>query len=272
MPASRAIDATVSGLSPESTFSSTPWLWNHSTVACASGRSRSARRTSPCAWGRSSSSRSAVPNASTRRPSPAARPASASEASQVEVLGRAEHVPDAVDPLGAVAVPRRERHLLLDLGRVGGVGVRDRLERRVARRRGGRVAAELVGQRVGADEPDDAKRGLGERAGLVEADDVDRRERLDRVQLLDERAATRHAQRGDGVRQADEQHEPFGDERDDRRDGGRDRGVQRRVTVPERVAEHHRERHHQRHEDEQAAGSAPARAASADGGTCAPRP
>ena len=45
MPASRAIAATVSGASPESTFSSTPWERKYSTVARASGRSRSARTT-----------------------------------------------------------------------------------------------------------------------------------------------------------------------------------------------------------------------------------
>ena len=51
--------------------------------------------------------------------------------------------------------------------------------------------------------------------GLVDADHVDAGERLDRVEPLDERAATRHAAGGDGEGHAREQDETLGDERDD---------------------------------------------------------
>ena len=76
-----------------------------------------------------------------------------------------------------------------------------------------RAASSLVGPTPAAGSSvDDAQARLRQRAGLVEADDVDGGERLDRVQLLRERAAPRHAQRRDRVRQARQQDQALRDE------------------------------------------------------------
>ena len=141
--------------------------------------------------------------------------------------------------------------MLFDL--LGGSGICgcDRLERRVACGSRCGVAAELARKIVGPDEVDDSKRGFRQRPRLVEAHEVDGRQRLDRVQLLRERAAARHPHRRDGVRQAREQDQSLRHHRHDRGDGGRHRGVQRRVPVPERVAEQRAERHHHGDEREQ---------------------
>ena len=167
------------------------------------------------------------------------------------MLGRAEDVADAADPLRAEAVARRERNLLLDRRRRGRIGLGDRLDRRVPHRRGRSELPELLANRRRPGDIDDSQRGLGQGACLVEADDVDGGERLDRVQLLRQRAPPRHPQRRDRVGQACEQDQPLRDERHDRGDGGRHRGVQGRVPVPERVAEDDAERDHHRDEYEQ---------------------
>ena len=104
MPASRAIDATVSGRSPESTFSSTPCAANHSTVAArlrpqALGEDHQPLRTRAALGELGRRLRTRVPAAP---PSPRRRP-SPSEPVEVEVLGRAEDVADAADPLRAEA-------------------------------------------------------------------------------------------------------------------------------------------------------------------------
>ena len=115
-----------------------------------------------------------------------------------------------------------------------------------ARRR--RVPAEVDGEIGRPDEVDHAERALGERAGLVEADQVDRGERLDRVQLLDERAPARHPRSRDREGEARQQDQPLRDERDNRGDRGRHGRVQRRMPLPQRVSEDQAERHH--HHDE----------------------
>jgi hypothetical protein len=56
------------------------------------------------------------------------------ETVQVEVLGRAEDVADAADPLRAEAVAGRERNLLLDGRGRGRIGLGDRRDRRVPHR------------------------------------------------------------------------------------------------------------------------------------------
>ena len=92
---------------------------------------------------------------------------------------------------------------------------------------------------------------LRQRAGLVEQNRVDGRERLDRVQLLREDAAARHADRGDRVRDACEQDQPFGNERHDGRNRCRHRVVQRRVPPVERPPERYAERHEHGDQDQE---------------------
>ena len=87
--------------------------------------------------------------------------------------------------------------------------VGDRLQRRVARRRARRVARRARAparprRRPSAGTSSTTRSvGLGQRPGLVGADHVDRRERLDRVELLGEHAAPRHLRRGDRRGEAD---------------------------------------------------------------------
>ena len=107
---------------------------------------------------------------------------------------------------------------------------------------------------VGGDERLHLDARVRQRAGLVDADRVDRRERLDRVQLLRERAAARHAHRRDGVREAREQDQPLRDERDDGGDRRRHRVVHRGVAAVERPAERDAERDQHRDEDRAGAG------------------
>ena len=113
---------------------------------------------------------------------------------------------------------------------------------------------------------------LGERAGLVEADHVGRGERLDGVELLAEGAAARHPQRRDRVGQPDQQHEALGDDRDHAGHGRRHRLAERRVLLDQRPAEQQRRAAPSRCRGSARAGRGPARAASAGGGTRAPRP
>ena len=92
---------------------------------------------------------------------------------------------------------------------------------------------------------DDAQRGLGQGSGLVDADRVDRRQRLDRVQLLRQHAPARHAHRRRRVGEADEHHQPLRDQRHDPGRGGRHRRVNGHMAVVERIAEHRAEPDHQ---------------------------
>ena len=72
---------------------------------------------------------------------------------------------------------------------------------------------------------------LGERAGLVGADDGGAAERLDRGQLADDGAAPGHARHADGERDGDGGRQPLGD----RAHGERDRGhehLERLLAAP----------------------------------------
>ena len=98
-------------------------------------------------------------------------------------------------------------------------------------------AAERVGHQILADvgivgdglERVESHHAFGDRSRLVEEHDVDARETFDRGQLLHEHAATRERDRRDRERQAREEHQPFGDHRDDARDHSGDRPVPRVV-------------------------------------------
>ena len=137
------------------------------------------------------------------------------------------------------------------------VGSRDRLERRVPGRERGREAAQCRLELVLADtrRPDelgDAQTRLGERAGLVEADDRGRCERLDRVELLRKRTVPGELEGAREVDDAREQDQPFGDEVDHRGDDGGEGVVERRVAQPERQGEGGAERdaEHDQHHDQ----------------------
>ena len=202
MPASRAIAATVSGASPEMTFSSTPssveelhrvlrlrpqLLGEHDEA-----ERPDARRGAPPS---AASGAVVVPSASTRRPARDSRAARGREAVEPEQLRRAEHEAAAVEPHRAPAAcaTRTGTCASAVLGVPGydaaiAASVELRLGR--ARREAREVALELRGAHTGRRlDADDPQRRLGERAGLVEAHDVDRGERLDGVELLRERAA-----------------------------------------------------------------------------------
>ena len=117
--------------------------------------------------------------------------------------------------------------------------VRDRVGRRVPPGEAGRERAELgahLGLRVPAERDDlvERERAVGQRAGLVDADDVDAGERLDGGQALDERSAARHARRADGERDRGEQDEALGHERDAAGGGGRDGLADRRLVEVQR--------------------------------------
>jgi hypothetical protein len=68
-------------------------------------------------------------------------------------------------------------------------------------------------------------RFLGERAGLVRADDGDRPERLDRRQPPDQRLTPQHALGADGQRDRDDRRQTLGDDGDGDADGGEDEFV-----------------------------------------------
>ena len=159
------------------------------------------------------------------------------ERAERETLGRAENVGGRRRGAGRSSGGRDENgtYSSASSGAAPVLG-RDRLERRVARRRAGGEASQLAPHLVetravrGLDR-DDAQAGLRQRPGLVEAERVDRGERLDRVQLLGERPAPRDAERGGRVGEAGQQDQALGDERDDARDRGRDRLVARVVAL-----------------------------------------
>ena len=209
------------GASPERTFSSTSCSAKNATVSAAFGRSRSASTTRPSA--RTSSGNAGSGPASERRVGAADR----------------EHAPPARAPRRARArrAPGRRRRSAPARPARGarrpGRARSSAAARRTApapttrrpstsaspasaiacsvRLREGALAAypasalrqrRLVHARRG-HEPDHPQRGLGQRAGLVGADDVDRGERLDRVQLLREHAALRDLERRHRRGQAD---------------------------------------------------------------------
>ncbi len=98
------------------------------------------------------------------------------------------------------------------------------------------------------DERDHPQPRLGQGARLVDAQRVDGGERLDRVQLLRQRAGARHAQRSRRVGDRDEQDEPFRDQRDHARDRRVHSVANANVLLPERDDQHGAEWHH--HADE----------------------
>ena len=103
----------------------------------------------------------------------------------------------------------------------GQPGVVDRLRVVLRDGRAGRVARERARQRRlrprrrPAPAPTTPQRRLGQRAGLVGADDVHRGQRLDRVELLGEHAALGDLERRHRRGEADQQDQALGDEVDD---------------------------------------------------------
>ena len=91
--------------------------------------------------------------------------------------------------------------------------------------------------------PTSRSRDLGQRARLVEAERVDGGQRLDRVQLLHQRAAARQPQSRHAVGQRGEQDQALGDERDEPGDRDLDRLVEAAALLAERDDQHHAERH-----------------------------
>ena len=95
-------------------------------------------------------------------------------------------------------------------------------------------------------EADDA---FGERAGLVEADDVDAREPFDGRELLNQHPPARERERGDREGEAREQDEPLGYRGDDAGDDARQRRAPAVVTLE--LTERQQNRgHRQRPRDE----------------------
>ena len=152
------------------------------------------------------------------------------------VVGRArgpDHLRRTKDPRAVLA--ERGRAPLAGGGERHRTGARPagwRGERR-AQRRGGRVAV-LVGRegaervvdrrsRVEGLDPVVGDRAFGERPGLVEADDVDAGEALDRGQLLHEHVAAGQRDCRDREREARQQHQALGNHRHDTGDNPRHR-------------------------------------------------
>ena len=211
MPASRAIAATVSGASPEMTRSSTPSRRKNSTVSRASraqllgeddeperlqagGGRRPARATRGVAE-RDHAAAAAPARARVAR----ARP-SANSSGAPSTYARRRRVVSALQRRA-----RGERHVVLGRSPPR-PGPRPRSPQRRVR------AGELAAKRPSARAQLAARRSIaarrGRRAGgcvsvpgLVEAEHVDRGERLDRVQLLRQRAAPRELQRRGGERE-----------------------------------------------------------------------
>ena len=241
---------------------STPSAARNATASRAPGRSSSARTTRPSGsrplgrllarrlWQRSASAGRGGEHAP---PLLGAHVRDGAELAGRDSAGCAEIEARAGDAERAPAAVAREWDLSLERLRLRREGVGERLEGEVARRGAGRERAEACPQLVLVDagsgeDLDDPQRRLGQRAGLVDAQRVDGGERLDRVELLRERAAPRHAHRRRRVGEADEQHQPLGNERHDPGRRGRDGRAQVHVAVVERVAEDRAEAEHQAHE------------------------
>ena len=272
------------GASPESTTISTPCSTRNATVSRVSGRSSSASTARPSGrsgGGPSSGSSGSAPSSSRTRPRGGPPPAARRARLRAPRAGtaRARRGRSAMPPSrsAAPAPPRR------GTGRPRRPAPAARGQRRAraprasgsaprTRRRSGRARrASSLGSTPSAGTSSTTRSAAArQRARLVDADRVDRRERLDRVQLLRERAAPRHPQRGRGVGDRDEQDQALGDERhhpgDGRVDGVADRrrpasrarrSASRRAAPSPRAAR-------------RAAGRSRARAASAGGGTRGP--
>jgi hypothetical protein len=167
---------------------------------------------------------------------------------EMEALGRAEVEALVRQGHGAPAPTAGERDLRERRRRVGlglerGPAVAlDRLQGQVARGRGARELGER-GEQTSLTNAGSgqqlcyAQRRQRQRAGLVDADRVHRGQRLDRVQLLGEHAAPRHAHGRRRVGEADEHDEPLGHQAHDTGRRGRHGGLGLHVAVVERVAE-----------------------------------
>jgi hypothetical protein len=110
----------------------------------------------------------------------------------------------------------------------------------------------LVGVRR-RHEADHPQRGLGQRAGLVGQHDVDRGQRLDRVELLGQHAPLGHLEGRDRGGEADQEDQALGDEVDE--PGGQRLHARRRGVVAQehRDQQADRQRHRDRHQPEQQA-------------------
>src|SRR5262249_57825598 len=100
------------------------------------------------------------------------------ERPEIEELGSPEHVPVVVELQAAPAPSRRERHLGARRRGRRLIALADGAERRVRARRAGGEATERVAQlvgigAVGGHELEDTQARLRQRAGLVQAYDVD---------------------------------------------------------------------------------------------------
>ena len=148
-----------------------------------------------------------MPKASTRRPGRASSSARACRPAEREELGRAEHVRRPAELAPAPAPARRERHRRSRLLGDGGAPRRSRASVAFRARRARGESTERVRElalvdAVGRDERPTWSRASVSVPVLSRQIDVDRGERLDRVQLLRERAPAGHPQRGDGVGEA----------------------------------------------------------------------
>ena len=141
-----------------------------------------------------------------------------------ENFGRAQHQRGpgqgaVVEGEGAPLAARREGRLVADRQRQAGEPGNERLDRAVghgrARRVGGEQALELRARRLERLELVQADDVGRERPGLVGAEHVDVRQRLDRVGLLDQRPLAGHAHRAQGVGQDDGEDQAVGDQADD---------------------------------------------------------
>ncbi len=174
------------------------------------------------------------------------------KAAAQDKLRRAEHI--AAAPRKGRAAPfsgRRERDDLLRLpaGRFS-AALAQRGERRACsrgdRREGGAGGAQLLFRDLGQrDEAVGLHTALGERARLVEAQHVDARERLNRVQILHERLVTREPQHADGQHDARQEHQPLR-HHPDTRAHRRDKPVPEILSGKEHLLDEHQ--HADRHE------------------------
>ena len=232
-----------------------------------SGRSSSASTTRPSGRRSRGGGASGEESVSAPRPSATAstrRPPSASaraRASSSSPRSKCSGAPSTIArrPRRSPLQRRREENGH-DVGhglRGGGIGLGDGLERAAPGRRARGVAAEqgreLAPPRRPRPAPAPPRGGvLGERAGLVQADHVRRRQRLHGVELLAQRAAPRHPPGGDGVGERGQQHQALGDDRDDRGHGRGHGLAERGALLDQRPPQQQPQRHHRRaqHQDE----------------------
>jgi hypothetical protein len=105
--------------------------------------------------------------------------------------------------------------------------------------------------RLGGLGGDHSQLVVRQRARLVQAHDVDRGEALDRVEPLRQRSEPCQPHRRDGEREAGEQDQPFGHEREEAGDHRAAGLLERRVADGEHPDEQQRERHHHGDRDAQ---------------------